>query len=154
VARVQGQSRRRFGLQPGLLLAVVLGAVGWAAVVWICPGLRLGESASSRGLQSAVLIAAGSIQAAVVVFGLAVGAIVVQVMASYSWAVVRSVLPGWLAPVLAAVVGAGVILSVVGVLLAYEVAEHGCFRCFRLVVACCRRDGVGDRPAYEPDFVG
>jgi hypothetical protein len=44
----------------------------------------------------------------VVVFGLAVGAIVLQVMAKYSWAVVRGVLPGWLVPVLVAVVGAGV----------------------------------------------
>ena len=43
------------------------------------------------------------------VAGLAVGAIVLQVMAQYSWAVVRSVLPGWLAPVLAVVVGGGVV---------------------------------------------
>jgi hypothetical protein len=57
-----------------------------------------------------VLIAAASIQAAVVVAGLAVGAIVLQVMARYSWAVVRSVLPSWLAPVLAIVVGGGVVL--------------------------------------------
>jgi hypothetical protein len=45
-----------------------------------------------------------------VVAGLAVGAIVLQVMARYSWAVVRSVLPSWLAPVLAIVVGGGVVL--------------------------------------------
>jgi hypothetical protein len=43
------------------------------------------------------------------VFGLAVGAIVLQVMTKYSWAVVRSVLPGWFVPVLAVVVGAGVV---------------------------------------------
>jgi hypothetical protein len=42
-------------------------------------------------LQSAVLIASASIAAAVIVFGLAVGAIVLQVMANYSWAVVRVV---------------------------------------------------------------
>jgi hypothetical protein len=90
-------------------LVLVLGAVAWAVVVWSQPGLHLGNSSSSRGLQPAVLIAAASIQAAVVVFGLAVGAIVLQVMASYSWAVVRSVLPGWLAPVVVIVVGAGVV---------------------------------------------
>jgi hypothetical protein len=69
----------------------------------------LGDSAGSRGLPPAVLIAAAGIAAAVVVFGLAVGAIVLQVMANYPWVVVRSVLPAWLAPVLAVVVGAGVV---------------------------------------------
>ena len=90
-------------------LVLVLSAVAWAAVVWVWPGLHLGNDASSRGLQPAVLIAAASIQAAVVVFGLAVGAIVLQVMAKYSWAVVRSALPSLLAPVLVIVVGAGVV---------------------------------------------
>jgi hypothetical protein len=56
------------------------------------------------------LIAAASIQAAVVLFGLAVGEIVLQVMAKYSWAVVHSVLPNWLMPVLVTVVGAGVVV--------------------------------------------
>jgi hypothetical protein len=78
-------------------------------VVWVWPGLHLGGSGSSRGLQASVLIAAASIQAAIVVFALAVGAVVLQVMANYSWVVVRSILPRWLAPVLLAVVGAGVV---------------------------------------------
>ncbi|HET7014588.1 MAG TPA: hypothetical protein VFI65_11800, partial [Streptosporangiaceae bacterium] len=60
-------------------------------------------------MQSAVLIASASIAAAVIVFGLAVGAIVLQVMANYSWAVVRIVLSGWLAPVLLVVVGGSVV---------------------------------------------
>jgi hypothetical protein len=90
-------------------LVLVLGATAWAVVVWVWPGRHLGNNAGSRSLQSAVLIAAASIQAAIVVFGLAVGAIVLQVMAQYSWAVVRSVLPAWLAPLLAFVVGAGVV---------------------------------------------
>ena len=90
-------------------LVLVLIAVAWAVVVWVWPGLHLGNGTGSRGLQPAVLIAVGSIQAAVVLFGLAVGAIVLQVMAKYSWAVVRSVLPGWLVPVLVIVVGAGVV---------------------------------------------
>ncbi len=102
--------RRRSGRKQARRgLVVALSAMAWAAVVWIWPGLHLGNSASSRGLQPAVLIAAASIQAAVVVLGLAVGAIVLQVMANYSWAVVRSVLPGWLTPVPVAVVGAGVV---------------------------------------------
>jgi hypothetical protein len=78
-------------------------------MVWVWPGLHLGSDNSSRGLQPAVLIAAASIQAAVVLFALAVGAIVLQVMAKYSWAVVRNALPSWLAPVLVVVVGAGVV---------------------------------------------
>ena len=81
-------------------LVLVWTAVAWGIIVWVWPGLQLGNDTSSRGLQPAVLIAAASIQAAVVLFGLAVGAIVLQVMAKYSWAVVRSVLPAWLAPVL------------------------------------------------------
>jgi hypothetical protein len=86
---------------------VIAGA--WAVVVWVWPGLHIGDGMGSRALQPAVLIAAASIQAAVVLFGLAVGTVVLQVMARYSWAVVRSVLPGWLVPVLALVVGAGVV---------------------------------------------
>jgi hypothetical protein len=91
-------------------LGFVCSAVAWAVVVWVWPGLHLGNDGGSRSAQPAVLIAVASIQAAVVVAGLAVGAIVLQVMARYSWAVVRSVLPGWLAPVLAIVVGGGVVL--------------------------------------------
>lgn len=109
MARVLGKGRRLSELRLGRWLVVVLGAVAWAAAVWIWPGLHLGDSVNSRGLQPAVLIAVASIQAAVVVFALAVGAIVLQVMVNYSWVVVRSVLPGWLAPVLAAVVGVGVV---------------------------------------------
>jgi hypothetical protein len=90
-------------------LALVVSAMAWALVVWVWPGLHLGNGSGSRSLQPAVLIAAASIEAAAVLFGLAVGAIVLQVMAKYSWAVVRSVLPGWLAPVLVLVIGAGVV---------------------------------------------
>ena len=90
-------------------LGFVCGAAAWAVVVWVWPGLHLGDDGGSRSAQPAVLIAVASIQAAVVVAGLAVGAIVLQVMARYSWAVVRSVLPSWLAPVLAIVVGGGVV---------------------------------------------
>ena len=91
----------------GLLL--ILSAIAWGVVVWAWPGLHLGNNAGSRGLQPAVLIAVASIQAAVLVFGLAVGAVVLQVMAKYSWAVVRSVLLWWFLPVLVVVVGAGVV---------------------------------------------
>jgi hypothetical protein len=83
--------------------------VAWAVVVWVWPGLHLGNDGGSRSAQPAVLIAVASIQAAVVVAGLAVGAIVLQVMARYSWAVVRNVLPSWLVPVLAIVIGGGVV---------------------------------------------
>jgi len=91
----------------GLLL--ILSATAWGVIVWAWPGLHLGNNAGSRGLQPAVLIAVASIQAAVLVFGLAVGAVVLQVMAKYSWAVVRSVLLWWFLPVLVVVVGAGVV---------------------------------------------
>lgn len=84
-------------------------AATWAVVVWVWPGLHPGNGLTSRGLQPSVLIAAASIQAAVVLFGLAVGAIVLQVMSNYSWAVVRTVLPPWFIPALALVVSAGVI---------------------------------------------
>lgn len=104
--RRSSRSRLRLAVQ-GLLL--ILSAIAWGVIVWAWPGLHLGNSAGSRGLQSAVLIAAASIQAAVLVFGLAVGAVVLQVMAKYSWAVVRSVLLWWLLPVLVVVVGAGVV---------------------------------------------
>jgi hypothetical protein len=90
-------------------LGFVFSAMAWALVVWVWPGLHLGNDTSSRSAQSTVLIAAASIEAAVIVAGLAVGAIVLQVMAKYSWAVVRCVLPRWLAPVLAVVVAAGVV---------------------------------------------
>jgi hypothetical protein len=90
-------------------LALVVSAMAWALVVWVWPDLQLGNGSGSRSLQPAVLIAAASIEAAAVLFGLAVGAIVLQVMAKYSWTVVRSVLPGWLAPVLVLVIGAGVV---------------------------------------------
>jgi hypothetical protein len=90
-------------------LAVVVCALAWSVVIWVWPGLYLGDSAGSRSLQSAVLIASASIAAAVIVFGLAVGAIVLQVMANYSWAVVRIVLSGWLAPVLLFVVSGSVV---------------------------------------------
>lgn len=95
----------------GVVRSLVLGvsALAWGIAVWGWPGLRLGNGAGSRGLQPAVLIAAASIQAAVVVFGLAVGAIVLQVMSNYSWAVVRSALSWWLVPVLGIVVGVGVV---------------------------------------------
>jgi hypothetical protein len=88
-------------------LAFICSAVAWGVAVWVWPGLNLGGGGLSA--QPAVLIAVASIQAAVVVAGLAVGAIVLQVMARYSWAVVRSALPGWLAPVLAIVVAGGVV---------------------------------------------
>lgn len=103
------QYRQSVLRQAARVLALVVSAMAWAAVVYVWPGLRMGNGTGSRSLQPAVLIAAASIQAAVVLFGLAVGAIVLQVMAKYSWAVVRSVLPAWLAPVLALVVGAGVV---------------------------------------------
>ncbi len=107
------ENRRYHRSRPALavrgLVIVLSGAIAWGVVVWVWPGLHLGNGAGSRGLQPAVLIAAASIQAAVLVFGLAVGAIVLQVMTKYSWAVVRSVLPGWFVPVLALVVGAGVV---------------------------------------------
>jgi hypothetical protein len=99
--------RRKRLVVRGLVLAASV--IGWGVIVWGWPGLRLGDDAGSRGLQPAVLIAAASIQAAVVVFGLAVGAIVLQVMAKYSWAVVRSVLSWWLVPVLVISVAAGVV---------------------------------------------
>ncbi len=102
-----GAGRRKGLVVRGLVLAASV--IGWGVIVWVWPGLHLGNDAGSRGLQPAVLIAAASIQAAVVVFGLAVGAIVLQVMAKYSWAVVRSVLSWWLVPVLVTAVGAGVV---------------------------------------------
>ena len=45
---------------------------GVAVVVLVWPGLHLGDNVSGRSAQPAVLIAAASIQAAVVVAGLAV----------------------------------------------------------------------------------
>lgn len=115
VTRDEATGGRR-AITPGLRLrpvvrglVVVLSAAAWGAVVWEWPGLRLGNGAGSRSLQPAVLIAAASIEAAVIVFGLAVGAIVLQVMAKYSWAIVRSVLPWWLLPALVVVAGAGVV---------------------------------------------
>ena len=102
--------KRRYQQQRlALVLALVLSVTAWGLVVWVWPGPHLRDDASSRGLQPTVLIAAASIQAAVIVFGLAVGAIVLQVMTKYSWAVVRSVLPGWFVPVLGVIVGGGVI---------------------------------------------
>ena len=106
----ENPNRQRSGLRLVVRgVALALSAIAWGVVVWRWPGLHLGNDAGSRGLQPAVLIAVASIQAAVIVFGLAVGAIVLQVMAKYSWAVVRSVLPWWFVPVLVVVVGASVV---------------------------------------------
>ena len=90
--------------------AAVLGFAAWGFVVWIWPGLDLGNDAASRGLQPAVLIAAASIQAAVVLFGLTIGAVVLQVMGKYSWTVIRNALPKWLLPVMAVAMSGGVVL--------------------------------------------
>lgn len=90
-------------------ISLAVSTIAWGVIVWGWPGLHLGNGAGSRALQSAALIAAASIQAAVVVFGLAVGTIVLQVMSKYSWAVVRSALSWWFVPVLAMVAGAGVV---------------------------------------------
>ena len=89
---------------------MVLSLAAWAFALWGWPGLDLGNDAASRGFQSAVLIAAGSIQAAVTLFGLTIGAVVLQVMGKYSWTVIRDALPRWLLPVMAGAVGGGVIL--------------------------------------------
>lgn len=89
--------------------AAVLGFAAWGFVVWIWPGLNLGNDAASRGFQSAVLIAAASIQAAVALFGLTIGAVVLQVMGKYSWPVIRNVLPKWLLPVMAVAISGGVV---------------------------------------------
>ena len=103
--------RFRPGLAHGAYWGIlVLSLAAWAIALWIWPGLALGNDAASRGLQPAVLIAAASIQAAVTLFALAVGAIVLQVMSKYSWAVIRSALPRWLVPVMALTIGGGVIL--------------------------------------------
>ena len=48
-------------------LGFACSAMAWAVVVWIWPGLHLGNDDSSRSAQPAVLIAAASIEAAVVV---------------------------------------------------------------------------------------
>lgn len=102
--------KRRYQRSRGVLgLVLVLSAVAWGVIVWGWPGLHLLNDAGGRGLQPAVLVTAASIEAAVIVFSLAVGAIALQVMTKYSWAVVRSVLPGWFIPVLAVVVGGGVV---------------------------------------------
>lgn len=89
--------------------AAVLGFAAWGFVVWIWPGLDLGNDDTSRGLQSAVLIAAASIEAAVALFGLTIGAIVLQVMGKYSWTVIRNALPRWLLPVMAVAITGGVV---------------------------------------------
>jgi hypothetical protein len=89
---------------------VVLGFATWAFVVWIWPGLNLGDDAASRSFQPAVLIAAASIQAAVALFGLTIGAIVLQVMGKYSWTVIRNTLPKWLLPVMVVAISGGVFL--------------------------------------------
>ena len=89
---------------------MVVSFAAWAFMVWLWPGLNLGNDAASRSLQSAVLISAASIQAAVALFGLTIGAIVLQVMGKYSWTVIRSALPKWLLPVLALAICGGVVL--------------------------------------------
>lgn len=99
---VERRDVRRFGF--------VLCAGLWGVAAWLWPGLDLGGDAGSLALQPGVLIAAASIAAAVVLFALAVGAVVLQVMAQYSWAVVRSVLSAWFAPALLGAVGGGIVL--------------------------------------------
>jgi hypothetical protein len=108
-------------------------------IVWGWPGLHLGNGAESRGLQPAVVIAAASIQAAVVVFGLAVGAIVLQVMAKYSWVVVRSVLSWWLVPVLVIAVGAGVVFPLWVSFSPTQSTGTAAFACLWLVGRGCER---------------
>lgn len=57
-----------------------------------------------------MLIAAGSIGAAAVLAVLAVLGIALQVLARYSWAVIRDVLPAWFAPIVGFAVLLGVVL--------------------------------------------
>ena len=130
-----------------------MSAIAWGLIVWGWPGLNLGNGAGSRGLQPAVLIAAASIQAAVVVFGLAIGAIVLQVMSKYSWAVVRSVLSCWLIPVLGIAVGAGVAFPLWVSFSPTQGHKHGRLRRVRLVGRSRWRRRLGDGTADEPPIV-
>jgi hypothetical protein len=90
-------------------LTAIVFAVGWAVAVWVWPGLHLRDDAASLMAQPGVLIAAASITAAATLAVFAILGIILQVMARYSWAVVRSVLPRWFVLGLPAVVVAGVL---------------------------------------------
>ena len=73
-------------------------------------------------------------------------------MARYSWAVVRSVLPSWLALVLAIAVGAGVVFPLWVSFAPTGRLSDGCFCGVRLVGSRRRRRGAGDRAADEPSI--
>ena len=102
----------------------------WLLVVWLGPGLHLGDDAGSRSAQSAVLIAAGSIGAAAVLAILAVLGIVLQVLARYSWAVIRDVLPAWFGPILVFALVAGVVIPLWTSLGPTALASTIAFGCF------------------------
>ena len=81
-------------------------ALGVAVLIW--PGLGLGNDVGSRSTESTVLMTGAGIAAAAVLGVLAFLGIVLQVMARYSWAVIRAVLPRWFGPTIAGAAIAGV----------------------------------------------
>lgn len=90
-------------------LAVLVLAVVWALAVLSWPRLPAGLDSAAIGRESAVLIAATSIDGGMVVLTLTVGLIALQVLSQFSWRLNRTIIDGSLITLISAAVASGVV---------------------------------------------
>lgn len=90
-------------------VVLVLAAM-WALAVLAWPGLPAGTDSQALGRESAVLIAAASIDGGMVVLSLTVGLIALQVLSQFSWRLNRTIIDRWLMALISAAVVGGVVL--------------------------------------------
>jgi len=89
-------------------MALLAVAAAWAAVVLAWPRLPVGVTAAALGRESAVLIAAASIDGGLVVLSLTVGLIALQLLSQFSWRLNRTIIDGSLIAMISAAAASGV----------------------------------------------